>query len=112
MRKQRSVSEDAITDIAFEVCKILSAVATQCEHAKMHLGYPGIAFDVKAEAEAKTLVASMLEALADELPLDPKLAVQWASDRELTDHQVECIGERVGDAAKAMILEAAKEAAK
>lgn len=107
-----SLTHVAATDIVYEVCKILSAVEVQCQHAKMQLGYPCVGFESKQEAEAKTLVASMLEALADELPVNPDDAVRWASDRELTDHQVECIGERVGDIARRMILEAAKEAAK
>ena len=103
-----SVCRNATDDILFKVCKILSAVATQCEHAKMELGYPSIAFTTDEEDEARTLVQTLLEALSDDLPIQPNDALRWSSNRELTDHELEVLECDVADVAMKAIMDAAK----
>ena len=104
-----TVHEDAVDLILLKCCKLLQCARVHLEHAQMALGYPEIGYDYESEQEAKSLVTSMLEALADELPIRARIAIQAVDYHDIiTDHKLECMEIPVEKSAKEKLMEAAK----
>jgi hypothetical protein len=70
------IKSAAIDRVAYRVAQSIQAAITHLEHAKIQLGYPGTLPVVQEiDAEGESLACSMMAALADDLPMKPRVAL-------------------------------------
>ena len=110
-REIERIHTDAVGAVLMRVCQILDGVRTEITAKKKQLGYEQrFCVDMATERECQGLVESMLDCLANDLPVDPTNAVEAQDVFDLLDEDdaVE-VGERVRKTVKELLGVFSKE---
>lgn len=91
------IHTEAVSTVLMRVCQLLDGLRHEITMKKKQLGYEQrFLFDLATERECQGLVESMMESLANDLPVDPSNAVEQQDYFDLLDEDgVTEVGQRV-----------------
>jgi len=85
----------AVDAVLYRISQLLEAVQIQVQHRQSELGFPQVKISKEMEAEAESLVSSLVEAVQDDLHGWVRMAIAEVDENEIVGVDIEGMEDEV-----------------